>query len=97
VSSRATSTSIVLAVELLRQLIENDALDTAVAQAREILTALEVRRGSNETILGARSMDDLVESEDQGGDRQRIAELEAQLRGWATAVRVAQARASGEQ
>ncbi len=94
VSSRSTHTSIVSAVELLRQLIENDSLDTAVAEAREILTALEVRRGTNGTILSARPIDNL---DDHGSDRQRIAELEAQLRGWATAVRVAQARASGDQ
>ncbi len=97
VSSRATNTSIVSAVELLRQLIENDALDTAVAQAREILTALEVRRGTDGTVLDDSSIDDVVASEDHTSDRQRIAELEAQLKGWATAVRLAQARASGAQ
>lgn len=93
VSTRATTSSVVLALEALRELVEADALDAAVTQAREILVTLEGRQGGGGG-PGLQALD--ARDHERDAQRRRIAELEAQLRGWVSAVRVAHEGLAGE-
>ncbi len=97
-TSRALRSSVVWALEQLREFVEADALDAAVAQAREILGTLEQRRGTGsfEEVVATGGGVDHHAGDRSAADRRRIADLEAQLRGWVAAVRLAKAQTSGE-
>jgi glycosyltransferase involved in cell wall biosynthesis len=117
--SRATSAalrgSVVLAIERLRELVQADATDAAVAQAREVLATLELGRHdgtvpdatgrvaaseaapprlSDRSVAGV-GAPDRAAVDRAAADRRRIADLEAQLKGWVEAVRVARSQPRG--
>jgi glycosyltransferase involved in cell wall biosynthesis len=97
--SAALTSSVVLALERLRELVEGDAGDAALAQAREIVATLEARRspsgdGRDPAPPGVPmpapfGRDAGADADRRDADRRRIAQLEAQLQGWVAAVRVA--------
>jgi hypothetical protein len=100
VEARALDASIVAALERLRELVEADEIEAAIAQTREVLFTLETRRAEipnrarNEWVP---NLDGLGAQRQADADQRRIAELEAQLKGWVAAVRMARTHsADGE-
>ena len=82
----ALRSSITWAVEKLRDQIEMGAHDSALAQARTIVSSLEERATGASPLRASDSAAELVAAQ------RRIETLEAQVLGWAAAVRLAQSR-----
>ena len=87
---RAVGSSIASALEVLRELVESDSLDAAIAQTREILATLEHRQrpvGDRVADRAQPQFDAHLAQHRNEDDSRRIADLEAQLKGWVAAVR----------
>jgi hypothetical protein len=97
-TSRALTSSVVWALERLRELVEADAAAAAVAQAREILATLETRCYGVDHVADScerQLVNGSVVVDQEEADGRRIAQLEAQLKGWVAAVRMARSHSRG--